>query len=61
MPGYEESCIYKRDFTGFEFWDGKKWSSDKKMYEHMCKKDSEIKTFEDMNNLMWEYEKNYFK
>lgn len=60
MSGYEETCIYKRDFTGFEFWDGEKWSSDKKVYEYMCRKDSEIKTFEDMNKLMWEHEKNYF-
>tara|TARA_Y100001938_G_scaffold29079_1_gene39260 strand:- start:5799 stop:6563 length:765 start_codon:yes stop_codon:yes gene_type:complete len=60
MPGYEKTCIYKKDFTGFEFWDGRKWSADKKMYEYMCNKDSEIQTFEDMNKLMWEYEKEYF-
>jgi len=61
MPGYERTCVYKRDFFGFEFWDGVKWSKDKAIYEYMCKKDSEIQTFQDMNNLMWDYEKNYFK
>ena len=61
MPGYEKTCIYKRDFAGFEFWDGLKWSKDRSMYEYMCKKDSEIETFQDMNNVMWDYEKNYFK
>ena len=60
MPGYEETCIYKRDFTGFEFWDGKRWSADKNMYVEMCKNDSKIKTFQDMNDLMWKYEKEYF-
>ena len=60
MPGYEEACIYKRDFTGFEFWDGVKWSSDKKVYTEMCENDSKIKTFKDMNDLMWKYEKEYF-
>tara|TARA_R100000005_G_scaffold96527_1_gene84195 strand:+ start:1441 stop:2211 length:771 start_codon:yes stop_codon:yes gene_type:complete len=61
MAGYEDTCIYKRDYTGFEFWDGIKWSKDKKMYEHMCRRDSQIETFDDMNRLMWEYEKGYFK
>ena len=61
MAGYEKTCIYKRDFTGFEFWDGKKWSDDKKMYVYMCERDSEIQSFQDMNDLMWEHEKNYFK
>ena len=32
-----------------------------KMYEHMCRRDSQIETFDDMNRLMWEYEKGYFK
>ncbi len=61
MSGYEEACIYKGSFAGFEFWDGEKWSNDKKLYEDMCRKDSEIKTFKDMNELMWEREKDYFK
>ena len=61
MPGYEKTCLYKSDFPGFEFWDGEKWSDDKDLYKSMCENDSKVKTFEEMNELMWNYERNYFK
>jgi len=61
MPGYEKTCIYKMDSPGFEFWDGKRWSKDKDAYKSMCEKDDEVKSPKDMNELMWRYEKGYFK
>jgi arginyl-tRNA--protein-N-Asp/Glu arginylyltransferase len=61
LPGYEKTCVYKMNLPGFEFWDGQKWSKNKEAYESMCNKDDEIKTTKDMNELMWRYEKEYFK
>ena len=49
------------DSPGFEFWDGKRWSKDKDAYKSMCEKDDEVKSPKDMNELMWRYEKGYFK
>lgn len=42
MGGYEESCLYKSEIEGFEWWTGKEWSKDKKMYQDLCRRDSAI-------------------
>lgn len=49
MGGYEKSCIYKMNTSGFEWWTGKVWSKDKKMYEKLCERDSliEVKNYND--------------
>jgi hypothetical protein len=61
MPAYEDICVYKSYFQGFEFWDGRRWSSDKKIFEMMCLNDSKVNTIKEMDELMWDYDKNYFK
>ena len=42
MGGYEECSLYKDQFNGFEWWTGKEWSSDKELYQSLCKRDSLI-------------------
>lgn len=42
MGGYEECCIYKSELNGFEWWTGKEWSKDKKLYQDLCRRDSAI-------------------
>lgn len=49
--GYEESSIYKADFKGFQWWTGTKWSSDKKMYKSLCRRDSKIDSLTDVASL----------
>lgn len=41
-PSYEKGSIYKKDFEGFEFWTGRKWCDDKRLYIKQLEKD-EIK------------------
>jgi len=40
LGGYEESCIYKSQFKGFEWWTGKHWSKDTQLYIKLCNRDS---------------------
>ena len=61
MPAYENICVYKSSFQGFEFWDGTRWSNDRDMFINMCENDSKVNTIKDVDQLMWNYEKNYFK
>lgn len=42
MGGYEESCIYKSQFKGFEWWTGKEWSEDIKLYQELCQRDTNV-------------------
>lgn len=42
MGGYEECSVYKSELDGFEWWTGKEWSKDKKLYVNLCRKDSAI-------------------
>jgi hypothetical protein len=39
LGGYEECCLYKGEFYGFEFWTGKEWSEDKTLYKQLCLRD----------------------
>jgi arginyl-tRNA--protein-N-Asp/Glu arginylyltransferase len=39
LGGYEECCMYKADFYGFEFWTGINWLDDKKLFKELCKRD----------------------
>lgn len=41
MGGYEESCIYKSEFKGFEWWTGQQWSTDITLYQQLCKRDTD--------------------
>jgi arginyl-tRNA--protein-N-Asp/Glu arginylyltransferase len=42
MGGYEEACIYKSNFKGFEWWTGTEWSSDLDLYTQLCKRDNNV-------------------
>ena len=37
--GYELSTIYKSNITGFEWWTGSEWSTNKERYNELCEKD----------------------
>lgn len=43
MGGYEKCCEYKSNFSGFEFWTGKEWSSDIELYKKLVNRDEQIK------------------
>lgn len=43
LGGYESTCLYKANFPGFEWWKGYEWSTDKKEYKKLCKRDDEVK------------------
>lgn len=49
--GYEQSSEYKSNYKGFEWWTGTKWSTDKKTYRSLCRRDSTIETLKDVATL----------
>lgn len=49
-PGYEDTCIWKSRFPGFEFWNGMSWSSDKNLYERLCIRDTRIVDPDDLTD-----------
>ena len=51
-PSYEESCIYKANFDGFEWWTGSEWSQDKKLFKKLLRRDSKIKTLQELKDIM---------
>ena len=50
-PGYEKSSIYKADLKGFEWWTGNEWSTDRNKFIKLCKRDSKVKTLEDISKI----------
>lgn len=42
MGGYEEACIYKSQFKGFQWWTGKEWSEDINLYQELCQRDTNV-------------------
>ena len=50
-PGYERSSIYKADIQGFEWWNGREWSTDADQYRRLCKRDSKIKLSADLYDV----------
>jgi len=49
--GYENSSEYKANYRGFEWWTGTEWSTNKKQYRRLCKRDSKINEFSSLGNL----------
>ena len=49
--GYEISSEYKANYRGFEWWTGTEWSTNKKEYRRLCRRDSRIETLRDLGNL----------
>lgn len=48
--GYERGSEYKASFKGFEWWTGEEWSTVKKAYRKLCKRDSQIELIRDLRN-----------
>jgi hypothetical protein len=46
--GYETSSEYKANYRGFEWWTGTEWSTNKKLYRSLCRRDSRIETLQDV-------------
>lgn len=49
-PSYESHAKYKSSFPGFEFWTGRKWSSDEKAYHNLLEKDEQISSIQDLTD-----------
>ena len=49
--GYEQSSEYKAKWKGFEWWTGTEWSTNKKQYRRLCRRDSRLKDFSALGNL----------
>jgi len=49
--GYEKSSEYKANYKGFEWWTGTEWSTNKKQYRRLCKRDSQLTNFSSLGNL----------
>jgi len=43
LGGYEKCCLYKSNYSGFEFWTGEKWSTDIELYNSLIERDEKIK------------------
>ena len=43
LGGYEQCCLYKSDFYGFEWWTGSEWSTNKELYKKLCLRDEAAK------------------
>ena len=46
--GYEISSEYKANYRGFEWWTGTEWSTNKKLYKSLCRRDSRVETLADV-------------
>jgi arginyl-tRNA--protein-N-Asp/Glu arginylyltransferase len=42
LGGYEQCCLYKSSFKGFEFWTGTEWSNDTELYKKLVERDERI-------------------
>ena len=49
--GYESSSEYKCSWRGFQWWNGMKWSTNRRQYRRLCKRDSRITEFSSLGNL----------
>ena len=49
--GYEQSSEYKANYAGFQWWTGTRWSTDKRQYRKLCRRDSRIETLKDVGTL----------
>ena len=58
--GYENCCIYKSDYQGFEFWTGEKWSNDVEYYKFLCERDSRIIKTKDLDKIKRYDDKHFF-
>jgi len=59
--GYEKCCIYKSDYSGFEFWTGEEWSDDIEHYKFLCERDSKIEKTKDLDKIKRYDDKHFFR
>jgi len=52
---YEQVCEYKSHYNGFEWWTGREWSKNIMLYRHLCNKDDEIKTIDELYQHQLDY------
>jgi arginyl-tRNA--protein-N-Asp/Glu arginylyltransferase len=58
--GYENMCMYKSMYQGFEWWTGSEWSSDGEAYRTLCGSDTETKDIYDLGQLEEKYTGKFF-
>ena len=56
--GYQKICEYKCYFPGFQFWTGKRWTSDMKLYKTLISNDDKVETIQDLDKLSKKYLEN---
>lgn len=49
MPAYEKSCLYKADFYGLEWFDGKQWTTDKERLKELMLNDEKVRIIDERN------------
>jgi hypothetical protein len=49
--GYEKSSEYKANYKGFQWWTGAEWSTSKKQYRKLCRRDSKIQSLQDVSKI----------
>jgi len=49
--GYEQSSEYKASWRGFQWWTGVEWSTNRRQYKRLCRRDSRLTTFSELGNL----------
>lgn len=59
--GYENCCVYKSDYKGFEFWTGKEWSEDVDHYKFLCERDSRITKTSELDEIKRHDDNLFFK
>ena len=52
---YEKSAISKCNYAGFQWWNGRCWSSNKASYQKLCARESEITTLQELAAMQSEY------
>ena len=52
---YEKSAISKCNYAGFQWWNGRGWSSNKASYQKLCARESEITTLQELAAMQSEY------
>ena len=53
--GYENMCIYKSMYQGFEWWTGSEWSKDKLAYKTLCESDTKTTNIYDLAQIEEKY------
>lgn len=52
---YEKNSIKKADYPGFQWWNGRHWSSDKDSYILLCENETRVKTLAELSDLQFHY------